>query len=189
MEQAQIDELLKSKGFDSLEKMAEAFEKNKADMMKYKGEAKSATALETELQTLKDAETARGDAEKTELELLQAKLATSEAATATANAATLAATRKAMLEVGISEQIGTVHENLRGFAADYLRTVLPAQEWADPEALKATITASIEKFGEKLPDDMKVVPSSGTPPPRNQDGPAPAGNGPIFDVQKALHGQ
>ena len=188
MEQEKIDELLKSKGFDSLEKMAEAFEKNKADMMRYKGEAKSASTLETELQALKDKEAARNDAEKTELQKLQDKLAGVEATAAQFQAVALKATRSAMLEKGIAEHLGNVPEKLRGFAADYLRTVLPAQEWADPDALKATITASIEKFGEKLPDDMKVVPSSETPPPRNQGGPAPAGNGPIFDVQAALHG-
>jgi len=188
MEQEKIDELLKSKGFDSLEKMAEAFDKNKADMMGYKAKSKTTTALEAELAALREKDAARENAEKTELQKVQDELTGSNAALATAQAATLAATRKAMLEVGISEQIGTVHKDLQGFAADYLRTVLPAQEWADSEALKATITASIERFGEKLPDDMKVVPSSGTPPPRNQDGPAPAGNGPIFDIQAALHG-
>lgn len=192
MEQEQILELLKSKGFtdtDDLTKVFAALDAKTADLNTYKTKASAVTELEAELKTLKDAQTARDDAEKTELEKLQGKIAKMEGEAAAFKAEALKATRSALLERGIAEQLGTVHENLRGFAADYLRTVLPSQEWADAEALKATITASIVKFGEKLPEEMRVVASGETPPPRTQDGPAPAGEGPIFDANAAFHGQ
>ena len=183
-------ELMKSKGFESLDdlpKLISALDKAKADITKNKTRADAVTTLEAELKKLQDAQAARDDVEKTELEKLQGKIAKMEGEAAAFQAAALKAQRSALLERGIAEQLGSVPEKLRPFASDHLRITLPGADWADAEALKETITASLEKFSELLPDDMKVVPSSGTPPPRTPNGTAPAGDKPVFDMNAALH--
>ena len=190
MKQEELLALMKSKGFESLDdlpKLIAALDSKTSDLDKYKAKASTVTGLEAELKKLQDAQAARDDAERTELEKLQAKIAKMESAAAEFKATALKAQRSAMLERGIAEQLGAVPEKLRPFASDHLRITLPSAEWADVEALKETITASLEKFSELLPDDMKVVPSSGTPPPRTQDGATPAGDKPVFDMNAALH--
>ena len=190
MEQDKILELLKSKGFDSLDdlpKVFDALESAKTDIGKHKTRASKVTDLETELQTLREAQQAREDSEKTELQKLTDRIAKQEQELAAANAATAKANRTVLLEKGIAEHISGVDEKLRPLAQNYMRTVLPGKEWADSEALKAQIAETLNGFNELLPEEMKVVETGGNPPPRTQDGIPLAGDKPVFDFNAALH--
>lgn len=192
MEQEQIIEMLKAKGFngiDDIPKVLEALESTKADLGKHKTRADSLTAMEKELNDLRTAQQAKEDAEKTELQKLNDKIARMEADYSKASAAAVAAQRTAMLERGLSEHLSTIPEKLRPFASEHLRTVLPGKEWADPETLKLNITESLERFNSLLPDEMKIVPAGGVEQHRQTQTQPPAG-GPVtgFDFNAALHG-
>ncbi len=64
----------KELGFDSVDAMVKEFAKQKADIAKYKPEARKATDLETQLTTLQAAEDARQAAEMSDLEKQTAAL-------------------------------------------------------------------------------------------------------------------
>ena len=173
-------------GFDDPAKALEAFKSLKLDLAKHKTRADSVTAMETELETLRSAQQAKEDAEKTELQKMNDRLVKIENEKNDLMARATASERKAMLERGLSENLAGVPEKLRPLLQKYMRTVLPGTEWADSEALKAQITENLTGFNELLPEELRVV-SSGTPPPKTPGAP-PAGDKPVFDFQAALHG-
>jgi len=173
-------------GFDDPAKALEAFKSLKLDLAKHKTRADSVTAMETELETLRSAQQAKEDAEKTELQKMNDRLVKIENEKNDLMARATASERKAMLERGLSENLAGVPEKLRPLVQKYMRTVLPGTEWADSEALKAQITENLTGFNELLPEELRVV-SSGTPPPKTPGAP-PAGDKPVFDFQAALHG-
>lgn len=65
-------------GFESEDKMAEAFEALKGDVSKYKGESRSAKELAAKLEALEAAEQQRKDAELTESQKLSKRIADME---------------------------------------------------------------------------------------------------------------
>ena len=172
-------------GFDDPAKALDAFKSMKLDLAKHKTRADSVTAMETELETLRSAQQAKEDAEKTELQKMNDRLAKIENEKNDLMARATASERKAMLERGLAENLSGVPDKLRPIVQKYMRTVLPGMEWADAEALKAQITENLTSFNEILPEELRVV-SSGTLPPKTP-GAAPAGDKPIFDMQSVLH--
>ena len=189
MEQAELEKLLKDRGFgglDDLPKVLDALDSVKADLVKNKTRAATVQELQQKLEEFEAAKRAAEDKEKTELQKLNDRLAETEAEVAKAKAAAASANRQAMLERGIAAHINTISEPLRPFATEHLRTVLPAKDWADEEALKTTIEESMKKFAELLPEHLKTVKSGETQIDRTKGGP-PAGVAPIFDVMAAIH--
>lgn len=154
-----INEILKARGFESVDKLLETFDSLKTDLGKHKVRSTELTEAQKELEALRQEKQAREDAEKSEQQKLLDKMKQIEADKTAAEQRALAATRNAMLERAISEHIPQVHEKMRPFAAEYMRTVLPAREWADSESLKAAITDSLAKFSETLPQEFKPVPN------------------------------
>lgn len=192
MEQEQINEMLKAKGFtgiDDIPKVLEALESAKADITKHKTRADSLTKAEQELEALRKAQQEREDADKTEFQKLSDRLTKMETEKAAILAQATAAQRSAMLERGLSEHLAAIPEKLRPFASEHLRTVLPGKDWADPDTLKANITESLERFNSLLPDEMKIVPAGGVEQHRQAQTQPPAG-GPVtgFKFTDALHG-
>jgi len=172
-------------GFDDPAKALDAFKSMKLDLAKHKTRADSVTAMETELETLRSAQQAKEDAEKTELQKMNDWLAKIENEKNDLMARATASERKAMLERGLAENLSGVPDKLRPIVQKYMRTVLPGAEWADAEALKAQITENLTSFNEILPEELRVV-SSGTPAAKTQTA-APAGDKPVFDIQSVLH--
>jgi chromosome segregation ATPase len=164
-------EMLKGKGFDSIEKVLETLESLKADVSKHKTRATAVTDLQTQLEQLQAEKQARDDAEKTELQKLTDKVKQMEAQAEQARRDAVAAQRSAMLERGIAEHLNTVAEPLRPLAGDYLRTVLPSREWQDGEGLATALKESLDRFTGLAPESLRVV-KGGTPPPKGQE-PAP----------------
>ncbi len=190
MEQEQLVQLLKDKGFsglDDIPKVLDALANAKADINKHKTRADTVTDLEAQLLALTEANTAREDAEKTELQKLTDKITKMEGEAATFKAEALKATRTAMLERGIAEHLGALNEQIRPFASEHLRTVLPGKEWADSDALKETIASTLESFNTLLPENLRTVPSGETAPPRTPAGIPPVGEKPVFNFNEALH--
>ena len=189
MEQEQILELLKARGFSSMDDLSKVFEimdTTKADLAKHKTRADAVTDLESQLAAFQKEKSEREDADKSELQKMNDRLAKIENEKNDLMARATASERKAMLERGLSENLAGVPEKLRPLVQKYMRTVLPGTEWVDSEALKAQITENLTGFNELLPEELRVV-SSGTPPPKTP-GAAPAGDKPVFDFQAALHG-
>ena len=177
-------EVLKARGFDSMDKVFETLDSLKTDLGKHKTRSTELTEAQKELETLRLEKQAREDAEKSETQKLLDKMKQIEATATAAEQRAVAATRNAMLERAISEHIPGVHEKMRPFAAEYMRTVLPAREWADADSLKAAITESLAKFSETLPQEFKPVPN-GEPTKRGPEGHPQLSTGPGFDWKAA----
>lgn len=179
-----ITEILKARGFESVEKLLETFDSVKNDLGKHKTRSSELTEAQKELDALRLERKTREDAEKSENQKLLDKMAQMEVNAIAAEQRVQAATRSAMLERAISEHIPQVHEKMRPFAAEYMRTVLPGREWADAETLKAAITDSLAKFAETLPQEYKTVPI-GDPAKRGSEGQPLLKTGPGFDWKAA----
>ena len=180
-----INEILKERGFESMSKFLETFDGLKTDLGKHKTRSTELTDMQKELETLRLEKQAREDADKSENQKLIDKMKQIEANATAAEQRAVTATRNAMLERAISEHIPGVHEKMRPFAAEYMRTVLPAREWADADSLKAAITESLAKFSETLPQEFKPVPN-GEPTKRGPEGHPQQPTGPGFGWKAAL---
>ena len=173
-----LEDMLKSKGFSSIDDVFRALDSTKADLSKHKTRADTLTKAEQELENLRKAQQEREDAEKTEIQKLIDKLAQKEKDAEAAMAKAAQAERTSMLERGLSEHLSAVPEKLRPFAAEHLRTVLPHKEWADAETLGANIKTTLEQITGLLPEEMRTVPAGGSEQHRQTDTGAPAG-GPV----------
>jgi len=152
-----ISEILKARGFDSIDKVLDALDSTKADLTKHKTRATELEDMKNRLQAFEDEKKARDDAAKTEAEKLadQVKLLQSERDRAKADAVTAA--RQALMERGLGEHMGNVPEKLRPVAGKYLRTVLPTMDWNDPATLTAAITAQLADLTVDAPPELKPV--------------------------------
>lgn len=140
-----VQDLLKEYGFEVSEKgladMKREFGVTKADMLKYKGEAKSKTELEKELQTLKDAEEQRRQASLTETDKVKEERDSLKKLIADKDAAIQQMQRtmtmkEVMFDALKDKPLASVRKQLYQAAAS-------AQEWADAEGLK-TIFSQID---------------------------------------------
>ena len=192
MDAEKMAELLKAKGFDSLEDALGALDKTKADLSKHKTRATDLEELQNRLKSFEDEKRARDDAEKTESEKLAAKVAELETAAKQAQAEAAKAKRTALMEKGLGEHLGSVPDKLRALASEHLRVILPTKDWQDEETLTAVITESLGKFTELAPEHLRPAVPAGVPPKRGPDDMPPIDDGSTrtgFSFLKAVRGE
>ncbi len=149
-----VQDLLKEYGFEVSEKgladMKREFGVTKADMLKYKADAKNKSELEKELQTLKDAEEQRRQATLTETDKIKEERDSLKKLIADKDAAIQQMQRtmtmkEVMFESLKDKPLTTIREKLYQAAAS-------AQEWADAEDLKAIFL----QIDADLENDLKA---------------------------------
>ena len=153
-------------GFTSPEDMYKALEKAKADLAEHKTRKSSLTALEQELETLRTEKQKRLDAERTDLEKAQARVAELESLLAEKDGAITKAQRSILLERELSKRLAGISGNVRGIAEKLYRSA--AADFADEEELKALLDPVDEELKAlQLPSGAKVTMTSGLSPDGN----------------------
>ena len=186
-----INEILKARGFDSIDKVLDALDSTKADLTKHKTRATELDDLKNRLQAYEDEKKKRDDAAKTEAEKLADQVKALQAERDSAKAEAGAAARLALLERGLGKHLGVVPDKFRPVAEKYLRTVLPGMDWKDDETLGTAIGEQIADFTKDAPPEYKPVVSSKGADKQTPTTPAPpSGESRTgFSFQKVLRGE
>lgn len=130
-------------GFENEDQMAEAFEKVKGDLGKYKGEARSAKELAEKLAALEAAEAKRAEAEMSETQKLAAKLAAMEKQMSERDALIAAKDRAILTERVFSAKLSGHAPEEAAVLRRLLSSAVAGQEFAD-EAELAELLAPVE---------------------------------------------
>jgi chromosome segregation ATPase len=191
-DEVNVNDALKAKGFDSVDKVLEALESAKADLAKHKTRASELDDLKNRLQAFENEKAERENAAKTEAEKLADKVKALETEREQFKAEAAKAARQVLLERGLGENMGSVPEKLRPVADKFLRTVLPTMDWNDPETLKAAIAEQLADLTADAPPDMKPVVSGdgqNTKGPRDMPNISSGQSRTGFSFTKAIKGE
>lgn len=160
-DEVNVTEMLKARGFDSIEKVLETLDSTKADLTKHKTRASELDDLKNRLQAFENEKAERENAAKTEAEKLADQVKALQVERDSAKAEAGAAARLALLERGLGKHLGIVPDKFRPVAEKYLRTVLPGMDWKDDETLGTAIGEQIADFTKDAPPEYKPVVSGG----------------------------
>lgn len=148
-------------GFETTDKMFEALEKAKADLAENKTRKTNLTAVEAELKKLKDADAARLDGERTDLEKAQVKITELETKAVADLAAVSKANKNTLYERVLSGRLAGLDDNGRKIMRMHYDAAATVSDFADEETLKSILDPVDELLkGMKTADGTTVIMSS-----------------------------
>lgn len=151
-------------GFESVEKMYEALETAKSDLSTHKVKAADLKALQDKLTAFETEAETRKQAQMTELEKAQARIAALEKEHAEKDAALTHATRLTLLERELSKRLSKYDERVGGIARR-LYEAAAAPGFADEAELTALLDpVDSELEGIGTPSGVRVTPGAVSSP-------------------------